>query len=263
MNAAGIRRMVVLGFGVTAVPELTRQHPDRFIPSYVGDVSFGARQFRGEIRDGSDPREVEAIGAEFEAALGSGRYRGLGEVHTHALPIPGSVTGGLPAPGSRISPDSALIHRLLELAGRSRTPINIHCEDYGAAEMARAVGAHPGTRVVWAHAGSVLSPGEVQRFLGDLPNLFFDLSTKNPACCPRGFREHPLTGARGALEDSWRALMERNPDRLLVGIDFFSAQHLARAREAGEYLRGILAQLTPGTARKLAFENAERLYGLR
>ena len=57
--------------------------------------------------------------------------------------------------------------------------------------------------------------------------------------------------------------MERHPDRLLVGIDFFSALHLARAREAGEYWRGILAQLTPGTARKLAFENAERLYNLR
>jgi len=67
----------------------------------------------------------------------------------------------------------------------------------------------------------------------------------------------------GALEESWRALLEGYPDRVLVGVDFFSTVHLARARDAGEYLRGILSQLTPATARKLAFENAERLYGLR
>lgn len=263
MDAARIRRMVVLGFGEEEVSQLARRYPDRFVPSYIGDSSFRGRQLRGEIGDGSARRELEAIGDEFEAALRSGRYRGIGEVHTHALPIPPSTTGGAPAPGSTISPDSPLIHRLLELAGRHRVPINIHCEDYGAAEMARAVRAHPRTQVIWAHTGSVLSPAAIRGLLDELPNLSFDLSTKNPACCPRGFREHPLTGPGGALADSWRALVEGYPDRLLVGVDFFSSLHLARAREAGEYLRGILAQLTPGTARKLALENAERLYGLR
>lgn len=263
MDAAGIRRMVVLGFGREVVPQLARQYPDRFIPSYAGDVSFGARQLRGEIRDGSDPRVVDAIGEEFEAALQSGRYRGVGEIHTYALPIPSATTGGAPAPGCTISPDSPLVRRLLELAGRYGVPINIHCENYGAEEMARAVRAHPKTRVVWAHTGSVLSPTEIRRFLDELPNLSFDLSTKNPACCPRGFREHPLIGTGGGLEESWRALLEGYPDRVLVGVDFFSTVHLARARDAGEYLRGILSQLTPATARKLAFENAARLYGLR
>lgn len=263
MDAAGIRRMVVLGFGVGAVPALARQYPDRFIPSYVGDSSFRGRQLRGEIRDGIDPREVEAIGAEFETALQGGAYRGVGEIHTYALGIPSSITGGPPAPGSRVSPDSPLIHRLLELAGRYRVPINIHCESDGAPEMVRAVRAHPGTRVVWAHTGSVLGPEALRRLLEDLPNLSFDFSTKTPACCPRGFREHPLTGIGGVLDDSWRTLMEAYSDRLLFGVDFFSRLHLARARDAGEYVRGILVQLPPAAARKIAFENAERLYAVR
>jgi predicted TIM-barrel fold metal-dependent hydrolase len=262
MDRAGIRRMVILGYGAREVPELAARYPDRFVPSYVGDVSFQGRQLRGQIRDGSDPREVEALGAEFEAALRSGHYRGLGEIHTYARPVPASTTGGAPVPGSEIPPDSPLIGRLLELSGRYGVPINIHCEDYAAAAMARAVAAHRAARVVWAHAGSMLPPAALGRHLDALPNLSFDLSTKNPACCPRGVREQPLAGAGGRLVPAWRALLEAYPDRFLFGVDFYSALHLARAREAGEYWRGLLAQLTPATARMIAFDNARRLYGL-
>jgi hypothetical protein len=34
------------------------------------------------------------------------------------------------------------------------------------------------------------------------------------------------------------------------------------AREVGEYYRGLLAQLTPPAARKIGYENAQRLFGL-
>jgi hypothetical protein len=161
MNQAGIKRMIVVGFG-PEVPELPKRHPDRFVAAYV-QFNFRWRQDpamagrmpeRFRIKDGTTPEEVERIGGEFEEALKSALYRALSEITTYARPIHGSVLGGRAAPGADISPDSPLVRRLIELAGRYEVPINIHCEDYGTSQMVNAVRAYPRTRVIWAHTGS-------------------------------------------------------------------------------------------------------------
>lgn len=259
MDVAGIRRMVVLGSG-PEVPALPRRHPARFVASYVFR-SFRFRQERGEIKDGTAPEEAERLGAEFEAALRSGLYRGLGEIHTYARPIPGAITGGSAIPGSNIAPDSSLIRRLVELAGRNDVPINIHCDDYGVGQMVRTLGAYPKSRVIWAHAGSALSPSAMREILRDHPNVSFDLSAKNPACCPLGAATYPIVGFR-TIDEAWRELFEAHPDRFYVGVDFFSSEHLRGAREAGEFYRTILTQLTPAAARRIGYQNAQEAYRL-
>lgn len=262
MNAAGIRRMIILGFG-PEVPQLARQHPDRFVAAYGGNTSFRSRQAAGEIKDGTGSEEVERIGSEFEAALKTGLYRGIGEIHAYARAIPATVTGRSPFPGSNISPDSPLIRRLLELAARYDVPINIHCDDYGARPMVKALADYRKTMVVWAHTGSWLAPWAIRDILRDHPNVVFDLSAKNPACCPGGYSmNYPLVGFR-AIDETWSQLFETYPERFLAGVDFFSSVHLRAAKEAGEFYRDLLAQLTPATARKIAHENAERVHGLR
>jgi hypothetical protein len=261
MDEAGIRRMVVLGFG-PEVPVLARTHGDRFVAAYVYR-NFRTRQAGGEITDGRAPNEVERIGAEFEQALDSGLYRGLGEITTIARPLSSRVTGGQAGPGANVSPDSPLVRRLIALAGRHGVPINIHCDALAAAPMARAVRAHPGTTVIWAHGGSYLSPSACAGFLRDHPNLYFDLSSKNVAFSVPGSRvdRYPLDGLRG-IDEGWRQLFEAYPDRILFAVDFLAARHLAMAREIGDYYRGLLAQLTPAVARKIGYENARRLHGL-
>lgn len=254
LDAAGIKRMVLLGFG-PEVTELARQYPDRFIASYIW-LNFRTRQRRGEIKDGTTGEEVERIGAEFEQALKTGLYRGLGEITTIAGPGPG---GG---PGANISPDSPLVRRLLELAGRYNVPITMHCDDSAAKQMVNAVRAYPKTLVIWAHTGSYLAPSAAQEVLRDHPNVSFDLSAKNPACCRLGRSNYPLMSL-GVIDEAWRQLFETYPDRFLVGVDFLLAEHLAAAREAGEFYRAILTQLTPTTARMIGYENAQRVYGLR
>lgn len=262
MDAAGIRRMVVLGFG-DDVAILARSRPGRVVASYGGYISFKYRQARGEIGDGTAPAEVEQIGSEFEQALASGAYRGLGEIHTYARPIPAAVTGGTRAvPGSTIRPGSPLILRLMALAGRHGGPINIHCDNYGVGEMVSALRANPKTTVVWAHTGSFLPPADIQAILLDHPNVVFDLSAKNSVCCALGFRLFPFLD-NGIVDVGWRQLFEKYPARFLIGVDFFSARHLQAAREAGDFLRTMLRQLAPPTARAIAYENAERVYGLR
>ena len=258
MDAGGFKRMVVLGYG-PELPDLAKQHPDRFVVSFGSHLSFRTRQARGEIKDGTVSAEVEKIGAEFEEALKSGLYRGIGEIHTYSRPISG---GGATVAGSTIAPDSPLILGLLELAGRYGVPINIHCDDYGAKQMVAALKANPKAAVIWAHTGSYMSPSDVRNILRDHPNVSFDLSAKNPACCGSGLREYPILGFFG-IDRSWQQLFEAYPERFVVGVDFYAASQLGAAREAGEFYRRILTQLTPATARKIGYENAEKLYRLK
>jgi hypothetical protein len=153
---------------------------------------------------------VERVGGEFEQALRSGRYRGLGEITTMARPISSRTTGGQAAPGASISPDSPLIRRLLELDGRYNVPINVHCDATAASQMAAAVRAYPGTKVIWAHLGSYLSPAACAHFLAEHTNLHFDLSSKNAAYAPAAgsaVDAHPLHGVRG-IDEGWRQLFE-------------------------------------------------------
>jgi hypothetical protein len=66
----------------------------------------------------------------------------------------------------------------------------------------------------------------------------------------------------GGIDETWRQLFEAYPDRFFLGVDFLTQGMLSRARGVGEYYRTILTQLTPATARKIAYENAVKAYGL-
>ncbi|MGQ0675380.1 MAG: amidohydrolase family protein [Rhodospirillales bacterium] len=267
MDQAGIHRMVVAGFG-PEVADLPRRFPGRFVAAYIL-YNFRWRQDprvsamlpeRYRIGDGTKPAEVDAIGGEFEEALASGRYNALAEITTIALPIRAAALGapGAATPGSNVPPDSPLVMRLIELAGRHDVPINIHCEDSAAAAMVRAVRSHPRTRVIWAHTGSYMSPGKIQVLLADHRNLDFDLSSKNVLY---GQRAGSLLGG-GRLDKDWAQLFERFADRFHFGVDFLTSHHLRAAAHIGAYARAVLSQLTPATARKIAYQNAARSYRL-
>jgi predicted TIM-barrel fold metal-dependent hydrolase len=128
--------------------------------------------------------------------------------------------------------------------------------------MVAAIKASSKTAIIWAHAGSYMSASDVRDILRDHPNVSFDLSAKNPACCGAGLRENPLVGLFG-MDKNWQELFGAYPDRFLVGVDFYAASQFGAAREAGEFYRTILTQLAPTTARKIGYENADRLYGLK
>jgi predicted TIM-barrel fold metal-dependent hydrolase len=252
MNTAGIKGMVLFEPSNRGATRLAKRFPGRFGASYQGPLGIDRR--REEMSYGMDPEIAQQIAAEYEKVLRFGVYRGLGEIPTYHP--------GRPVP---IAPDSPLILKLLELAGQYGVPINIHCtaSDRGATRMAQALQRHPKTTVIWAHGGSRLS--EVSNFLRDYPNLYFDLSTLHPPWPLRGGRTH--LAYRGVIDRTWRELLEAYPDRFLVAFDFgtgfggaIQSTPLSAAREVGEFFQSVLAQLTPSTARKIAYENAERLY---
>jgi hypothetical protein len=62
------------------------------------------------------------------------------------------------------------------------------------------------------------------------------------------------------IGDGWRQLFKSYPDRVLTRPAGQSSKHpQSMAKEIGEFFRTTLAQLTSTTARKIAYENAEKV----
>lgn len=250
MDAAGIARMVLfMGESFTGrtrqVSEF-QKYAERLVLFYTGSIRSDT--VRAKIKTG-DSKAVGEFLAEYELALQSGLYDGLGEIHTYHSDLP-----------TQIAPDSPAIRGLLELAMRHGLPINIHCTTDSRANMERALKAYPKATVIWAHTGTFLPPAALMDLLHTHPNLNFDLAIKN-----KRLRRDAYPILLGMmLREEWRQLFESYPDRFFVGFDFpgvgeFHGTRLETARESTEFIRAILTQLTPDTARKIAYENAQRM----
>jgi len=101
-------------------------------------------------------------------------------------------------------------------------------------------------------------PALLRQLLAAHPNLFCELSGRESI--RRIYRGDPIDEA-GVLKPAWKALLEDLPDRFVIGTDVDPAT-LGTYAEEVRWWRGILAQLTPATAAKLAHQNAERLLKL-
>ena len=171
-----------------------------------------------------------AVFAYAEERLRRGIYKGLGEFHLSA--------------GAGAAP---LLRRWVALAVARALVMHAHSD----AEAVRELFAlDPRVRVLWAHAGMTAGPAEVGAMLDRYPNLWVELALRTDVA------------PEGPLDPGWRALFLRYPDRFCVGTDTWT---VSRWGELPRYLAGVrawLAALPPDVARRIAFTNAARLYGV-
>jgi hypothetical protein len=247
MDSVGIEQ-TVLFLGATGSKEASelQKHSDRFALFFAGPAANDA--IRAKIKTG-DPKPIVELLADYERALKSGLYRGLGEIYAYHAERP-----------TRLAPDSPAIRGLLELVTTYGVPISIHCTADGRPEMERALKSHPKATVIWAHAGSFLSPAAMTDLLKAHPNLYFELAIKNQRV---RMDKYPILSGM-TLREEWRQLFESYPDRFFLGFDFpgTGPNHgtpLETAAHSVEFFRTILMQLNLSTARKIAYQNARAI----
>jgi predicted TIM-barrel fold metal-dependent hydrolase len=136
---------------------------------------------------------------------------------------------------------------VVALADEYNLPLLLH----GDAEVVEQVIAwYPGMTIIWAHLGTHPEPALIDAMLTKYPQrLYIDTSVRDER-----FEDS------GKLLPEWRALFIGHADRLLVGIDTYSLQRWQRIDEVTARIRHWLAQLPDAVARKLAYENAARLF---
>jgi predicted TIM-barrel fold metal-dependent hydrolase len=192
----------------------------------------------------------ESVVSQLELQLDRGKPRVIGEVHMRQV-------------GRRLidrDPNAAVFGQILDTAAKFAVPIVIHYEltDQAETALGRALAAHRKSTIVLAHGGEG-PPGRLDRLLFRNPNLFIDLSGMH-------FQRTPaLASETGPIDPGWKALIEKAPDRFMMGLDagaarLFEPEMLDRLFI---WTRRVLGELKPDVAARVAHGNAVKLYRLQ
>jgi hypothetical protein len=241
----GVALAVVIGTPAEKALELAALDPARIVPVW-SPYRIGGDWSRWAFDKGVPERAREA--------LATGRYHGIGELH---------LIGGF-VPNWR----SQVISGLIALGIEHDVPLLLHTEFSRNTYLLELCREHPRLKVLWAHAGAILPPAAVDEVMAACPNVWTELAARDPW----RFVNNPTTGEDGALLPEWRALLERYPDRFLVGSDpVWPVEQLDSWDEPDtgwqEYARFInfhrqwLDRLPSGLASKIRLRNACALFG--
>jgi predicted TIM-barrel fold metal-dependent hydrolase len=211
-------------------------------------IAAAARKHPGRVIAGlplADPTGDDAA-SQLEAQLARTGARVVGEVHVRQV-------------SRKIDrdPGDGPFSRVLDVAGKRGVPVVLHddLDDRAAAALATALTANPRTTIILAHAGEA-PPERIEALLGRHPNLLVDLSGMH-------FQRKPsLATETGPLDPRWKALIEKRPDRFLMGIDVWAPRLLEPAMldRLMKWTRRVLGELRPDVAERVAYRNAATLF---
>jgi hypothetical protein len=159
-----------------------------------------------------------------------GYYRGIGEFHIYGQ--------AAASPWVKKMVDFAVAHDLY---------LHAHCDE---AALLILFAHNPRARIIWAHTGFSVSPARVAELLEKYPALWGELSYRSG-----------ITEGGGTLSAEWRDLLARHSDRFLIGSDTWINERWAGYDEIMRGYRSWLAQLPSDQAQRIAFGNAEKLFG--
>ena len=211
-------------------------------------IAAGAKRYPDRIIQGAPVPDPLGQGqaSKLDALLGSGQYRAAGEVHVRQESRKIDRRADDPAFG-----------QVLEVAAKHGVPVVIHCELTAAAasSLETALQKHPKAVIVLAHGGSA-EPALLEGLLSRNPNLLVDLSGMHYQRTPR------LASEKGRLDPAWKGLIEKFPDRFMMGIDVWAPRLFEPATldRLLAWTRRILGELPPEVAQKVAYRNAARLF---
>jgi len=191
----------------------------------------------------------ESAASQLAIQLERGKPRVIGEVHMRQV-------------GRRLidrDPNGPVFGKILDVAAKFEVPIVIHYELTDQAETAldRALAAHRKSTIVLAHGGEG-PPGRLDRLLLRNPNLFIDLSGMH-------FQRTPaLASETGPIDPGWKALIEKMPDRFMMGMDVWAARLFEPSMldRLFTWTRRMLGELRPDVAERVGHLNAVKVYRL-
>jgi len=170
---------------------------------------------------------------ELARGTGAGPYKGLGEFHLY----------------DSANANGPVARKLMQLAEKQQLAVLAHVDDVAIdLLMAHA----PKARLIWAHTGIGGAPAaRVDALMARYPLLMGELSYRPGLTCDDG-----------QLCPEWRALVTKYPDRFLIGSDTWVNQRWLYYDELMRGYRRWLGGLPPDVARKVAWDNGARLFGL-
>ncbi|AZL69740.1 amidohydrolase family protein [Pseudomonas oryziphila] len=276
MDAAGVEQSMISGIPVAKKwhedePKRPRYYAgddadaywysatDLYVATALAKLLPAQRRRFHPFLTGFNPVDKNAVShIERMLELYPGLWQGIGEVFTRHDDLTALTSGDTPRANNEA------MTRIYHLAAERDLPVLLHSNITSKrernplylAEIEEPLRNHPHTRFIWAHAGSSLEIHRHQtqmdfllpvltRLLEDYPNLYVDLSWS--------VLQPYLLDAEGVPRQAWLQLVERFPERFMLGSDL-----VGRFDSLGEQLHGFkpfLDALPEAVANKVARDN--------
>jgi hypothetical protein len=227
LDEAKITKALLSATPIEGTLRLYKHAPARFIPElrvYRKTTSL-ATWFQARQTWFKDAGTI----AFLEGELKRGIYKGIGEFHVNGDEI-----------------DTPVMRRIADLAVEHNIHLHAHSD---AAAIAKLFEFNPKVRVIWAHAGMSTDPEVVGEFVKKYLNLWVELSYRSDVMAGDGL--HPV----------WRRLFLAFPERFLWGSDTWTPARWPQVPALAHQARAWLALLPREVAEKIAFKNAQALFG--
>jgi len=190
------------------------------------------RPYHGEWGSGNW-QEAPEMAAYLEDRLDRYPHQGIGEFHVH-----------VPRMANR-----PLLKEVARMALERDIPIHLHS---GPGPVDLMFELKPDLTVIWAHTGLGESAATVWDTMSRHPNLWADTS----------LREWSIMGG-DAIEPEWLRILTTFQDRMMVGSDTWVNGQWENYEGIIRDHRRYLNLLSREIAEKIAYRNAERLFGVK
>jgi predicted TIM-barrel fold metal-dependent hydrolase len=223
MDRSGVAMALVSSTPDEGTIRLLEYAPERIVPEL--------RPYHGEWGS-SNWTEAPGMVDYLRGRMDRYPHQGIGEFHIHRLD----------------RADTDLLRQVAVLAREHDVPIHLHSD---AEPVTFFYGIDPGLTIIWAHVGMTEDPPRIREMMTRHVTLYADTS----------YREHDILSSDGQLDAAWRALFEDFPGRFMIGSDTWSNSQWERYEALMATNRRWLAQLPRDIAERIAYGNAERLFG--
>ncbi len=161
-------------------------------------------------------------------------HEGIGEFHIHRLD----------------TSDEPLLRQVIEMAKARDIYLHVHS---GPEPIRWLYGLDPDVKIIWAHAGLGEPADSVYGLMSEYPSLTADTS----------LREFDILDSDDGIDPEWMKIIVAFQDRLLIGSDTWVNSQWDRYSDIISSNRRWLSKLPREIAEKIAYKNAERMFGRR
>ena len=223
MDTNGVAMALVSSTPDAGTIMLLEHAPNRIVPEL--------RPYHGGFGSGNWTK-MAGMDAYLEERLQTYPHQGIGEFHIHRLD----------------TSDEALFRKIIGMAKQRDIYLHVHS---GPEPVRWLYGLDPDVKIIWAHAGLSTPAPEVHALMATFPDLVADTS----------LREWDIAGNGATLDPAWAEIILDFQDRLMIGSDTWVNAQWDNYSEIMASNRAWLAQLPREVAEKIAYRNAERLFG--
>jgi len=223
MDRSGVAMGLVSSTPDEGTIKLWQFAPNRIVPEL--------RPYHGSAGSGNWTK-APGMFEYLQERLSAYPHEGIGEFHLH-----------------NVDPeDEKLLTQIASVAKAKDLYIHVHS---GKRPVDYLFSLEPDLKIIWAHAGMTEPADTVEQMMATYPSLYADTS----------FRESDILTHDGKVDSGWRRVLERFPDRFMVGSDTWVNSQWDSYEQLIAQNRQWLRQFSRPIAEQIGFRNAERLFG--